>query len=294
MGSVKGFAAACYTNLRVCFVCVQQLSGSLVTPFDCIFFPSFLPRLYSSLPKSRQRVITRFCPTSPTVEATQRFRPAPFTTLTDKNFCRGFPQQTSFNKSKSSDPARKNSQHNSRFVLSTHSSQKPQKFQQLTVRSAWFEAAAHSKQLPTSRKLAPNNTFSSHGITNVDEPAHETTRKSFPDHLDKCKKLLETQCATKNYMGRAFPTCAQQGISTIKQEDRHEHEGKGQRHRIGIHWQLLFRSGGPPLRDDDCSHQDANDRATIRFVSDTIVNRPWQGRQLFQAASQGHVRRLNP
>ena len=67
---------------------------------------------------------------------------------------------------------------------------------------------------------------------------------------------------------------AQQGTSTIKQEDHRKHEGKGQRHRIGICWQLLFRSGGSPRRDDDRSHQDANDRATMRFASDTIVNRP--------------------
>ena len=87
---------------------------------------------------------------------------------------------------------------------------------------------------------------------------------------------------------------AQRGTSTIKQEDHHEHEGKGQRHRIGICGQLLFSSGGPPLWDDDGGHQDKDDRAAIRFASDTIVNRPWQGRQLFQATSRGHVRRLNP
>ena len=80
----------------------------------------------------------------------------------------------------------------------------------------------------------------------------------------------------------------------IKEEDHHEHEGKGQRNRIGICWRLLFRSGGPPPRDDDHSHQDTNDHATMRFAFDTVVNRPWQGRQLFQAASQGHIRRLNP
>ena len=37
-----------------------------------------------------------------------------------------------------------------------------------------------------------------------------------------------------------------------------------------------------------------DDLAQQRFVSDAIVNRPWQGRQLFQAAYRGHVRRLNP
>ena len=96
-GISKSSAAACYTNLRVCFACVQPLSGLLVTPFDCVFFSSFLPKIYNSLPKPRQRVITRFCPTSPTVEATQR----PCTTLLTtsqhnpscQNFCRGSPQQ---------------------------------------------------------------------------------------------------------------------------------------------------------------------------------------------------------
>ena len=135
---------------------------------------------------------------------------------------------------------------------------------------------------------------SSHTVANVDEPAHETTRKSFLDHLDKCKKPLLAQCATKNYLSGAFPTRTQQGTGTIKQEDHHEHEGEGQRHRIGIRWWLLFRLGAPPLWDDDGGHQDKDDRATIRFASDTIVNRPWQGRQLFQAATRGHVRRLNP
>ena len=96
-GINKSSAAACYTDLRVCFTCVQRLSGPLVTPFDCVFFPSFLPKFYSSLPKPRQRVITRFCTTSPTVEATQRPRATLLTTSQHstncQNFCRGSPQQ---------------------------------------------------------------------------------------------------------------------------------------------------------------------------------------------------------
>ena len=87
---------------------------------------------------------------------------------------------------------------------------------------------------------------------------------------------------------------AQQGTGEIKQEDHHERKGKEQWHRKGSRWRLWFRLGDPPLRDDDRSHHDENDRATIRLASDTIVNRPWQGRQLFQAAYRGHVRRLNP
>ena len=80
-GISKSSAAACYTDLRVCLTCVQRLSGHLVTPFDCVFFSLFSPKLYSLLPKSRQRVITRFCPTSPTIEATQRFRSTLLTTF---------------------------------------------------------------------------------------------------------------------------------------------------------------------------------------------------------------------
>ena len=77
-GIGKSSAAACYTDLRVRFGCVWQLSGPLDTPLDCVFFPSFLPQLYRSLPKPRQHVITRSCPTSPTVEATQHSHIAPF------------------------------------------------------------------------------------------------------------------------------------------------------------------------------------------------------------------------
>ena len=39
-GISKGSAAACFTDLRVCFACVQRLFGPLVTPFDCVLFSS--------------------------------------------------------------------------------------------------------------------------------------------------------------------------------------------------------------------------------------------------------------
>ena len=39
-GISKGFAAACYTDLRACSACVRQRFGSLGTPFGCVFFPS--------------------------------------------------------------------------------------------------------------------------------------------------------------------------------------------------------------------------------------------------------------
>ena len=58
-------------------------------------FLRFLPKFYGSLPKPRQRVITRFCPTLRTVEATQRFHTTLLTTFLHstncKNFCRGSP-----------------------------------------------------------------------------------------------------------------------------------------------------------------------------------------------------------
>ena len=87
-------------------------------------------------------------------------------------FLQGFPPATSFNKFTRSDPARENFQHNSHSVLSIRNSQKPQKPQQITVRSSHSEAAAHSKGLPTSRKFAPNNTSSGHRVANVDTSQH--------------------------------------------------------------------------------------------------------------------------
>ena len=66
-----------------------------------------------------------------------------------------------------------------------HKNRKTAKFgtRQSTVRG-------HNTQQTTlnSRTLVPNNMSSSHTVTNVDEPAYKTTRKSFPDHLGKCKK----------------------------------------------------------------------------------------------------------
>ena len=72
--------------------------------------------------------------------------------------------------------------------------------------------------------------FSSHTVTNFDEPAFETTRASFPDRLGECKKPLSTSYATENYLREAFPTRAQQVTGKIEQEDHHECKGKGQQH----------------------------------------------------------------
>ena len=80
-------------------------------PFDHVFFPSFLPKLYSLLPKSQQRVITRFCPTSPSVEATQCSHTTLLTTFctapTAKIFA-GVPPNNRFQQPMSSDPAKEN------------------------------------------------------------------------------------------------------------------------------------------------------------------------------------------
>ena len=86
----------------------------------------------------------------------------------------------------------------------------------------------------------------------------------------------------------------QQVTGKIKQEDRHKRKGKGQQHRQGNRWWFRFRLGGLPPRDDNRGQQEKNDLAQQRFGSDAIVNRPWKGRQLFQAATRGHVRQSNP
>ena len=215
-----------------------------------------------------------------------------------QKFLQGFPPTTSFNKPMSSDPTKENFRTHQplRFCrFAAHQNRRdPNRSQsQFTIRglSTQQRAPNLTRAGPKQHIQRPQSRKRRH------KPAHETTRKSFQITLGKSPWEVQettTQCATKNYLVRAFPTRAQQGTGTIKQEDHHEHEGKGQRHRIGIYCLLLFSFGGPPPRDDDHSHQDTNDRAAMRFASDTIVNRPWQGRQLFQAAYRGHVRRLNP
>ena len=299
-GISKGSAAACYTDLRVCFTCVQRLFGPPRHPFQLcfLFFVSF-PKFYGSLPKAATTCYYTFLPNiaDHKGDATPPHNTAYhiFAQHQLQKFLQGFPP-------------------NNKFQLVHEFISCKRKLLNTTVASFCRRTAHKTAEISTvyrfadhgsrpqitandsqpSRKLARNNTFSIHTVTSVDDPTRETTRKSPPDHLGKCMKPPLAQCATKNYLGRAFPTHAQQGTGTIKQEDHHEHEGKGQRHRIGIYCLLLFSFGGPPPRDDDHSYQDTNDRAAMRFASDTIVNRPWQGRQLFQAAYRGHVRRLNP
>ena len=134
---------------------------------------------------------------------------------------------------------KKTFKHTSRSVLSIRSSPKIAETPTDHNRSSQSEVAAHSKGRPTPRELAPNNTSSGHRVANVDTSQHtKRLAKVFRSPFRSPWEVQETttQCATKNYLVRAFPTRAQQGTGMIKQEDRHEHEGKGQRHRIGICW----------------------------------------------------------
>ena len=76
----------------------KQISSPLVHPFrlrflSFVFSQNFTVRFL----KPQQRVITRFCPTSPTVEATQHSHTTLLTTFLHstncQNFCMGSPQQ---------------------------------------------------------------------------------------------------------------------------------------------------------------------------------------------------------
>ena len=49
---------------------LQQIPSPLVPPSTAFSLVRFYPKLCGSLPKSQLRLTTRFCPTSPTVEAT--------------------------------------------------------------------------------------------------------------------------------------------------------------------------------------------------------------------------------
>ena len=130
----------------------------------------------------------------------------------------------------------------------------------LSTKSPCSRCCRHISTL-NSQKLGPNDMSSNHTVTNFDEPAYETTRTSFPDHLGKCKKPPLAQCATKNHLGEAFPMRAQQGTGEINQEDHHERKSQGQRHRKRNRWRLQFKLRDPPLWDDGRGHHDENDRA---------------------------------
>ena len=101
-GISKGSAAACYTSLQVCFVCIRSnLQAPLLPPSLAFSFFCFHQKLYSPLPKSQQRFTTRFCPTPPTVEAMQRFPHSAVHSILAQlqlpTFLQGFPPTTSSN-----------------------------------------------------------------------------------------------------------------------------------------------------------------------------------------------------
>ena len=110
----------------------------------------------------------------------------------------GFPPPvTGFNLFENSFPVRENFATRNRFVSSTHNSQKLQNCQ---VSHTPIHNLGSRHTANDSRKLVPNNTFSSHTVTNFDEPTYEMTRASFLDHLGECKKSLSTPYAIKNYL----------------------------------------------------------------------------------------------
>ena len=47
------------------------------------------------------------------------------------------------------------------------------------------------------QKLSPDDKFGVCTVSNLDKLTYETTKTSFPNHLNKCKKPVSTQYATK-------------------------------------------------------------------------------------------------
>ena len=113
-GISYGSAAACYTDLQVCFACTQRLFGPPRRPFQLrfLFFVS-LPKFYGSLPKAATTCYYTFLPNiaDRRGDATLSHNTADhiFAQHQLQKFLQGFPPTTSFNESISSDPARENS-----------------------------------------------------------------------------------------------------------------------------------------------------------------------------------------
>ena len=243
----------------------QQLSGSLITPFNSIFFPSFSPKTlrfasqgattpyYAFLPNTADRRGVAPLPT-------QRRSQYPCTAPTAK-ISEGVPPNNKFQQAHKFIPYKSKLLRTTITSFRRHTARKnckTPKFrthqftvrgrsaQQTTLNFAKTCPKQHVQQPQSHRRRRTSTRNESQELSRSPRQVQETT--------------LNVVCNKKNYLGRAFPTRAQQGTSTIKQGDHHEHEGKGQRHCIETRWRLLFRPGGPPLRDDDRSHQDANDR----------------------------------
>ena len=167
------------------------------SPFDCAFFPSSSPKFY------RRSYLGMYIPAQH--RRSRRQRVASHTTqltfslhsIRPRNFCRGSPPVTGFNLFENSFPARENFATRNRFVSSTHNLQKLQNYQ---VSHTPIHNLGSRHTANDSQKLVPNNTSSSHTVTNFDEQTFETTRISFLDHLDECKKPLSTSYAIKNYL----------------------------------------------------------------------------------------------
>ena len=136
-GISKGSTAACYTDLRACFACVRQRFGSLGTLFGCVFFFGFCQNLTVRFLKPQQRVITRFCPTSLTIEATQRSHTTLLTTFLHSTNCKNFAGVPPNNKFQHAHKfrycKRKLSNTPAAPFLSICSSPKPLKPQQITI-----------------------------------------------------------------------------------------------------------------------------------------------------------------
>ena len=174
----------------------------MFSPFDRIFFPPSSPKLFLersyfrlSIPAQHRRSRRR-CVASHT---------APFTlfyTASVQKFLQGFPPETGFNLFEDSFPVRENFATRNHFVSSTHNLQKLQNCQ---VSHTPIDNSGSQHTANDSRKLVPNNTSSSHTVTNFDEQTFETTRISFLDHLDECKKPLSTSYTIKNLPARSVP-----------------------------------------------------------------------------------------
>ena len=139
----------------------------------------------------------------------------PCTTPTVEIFA-GVPQPTRFNQLIRAYPARENfgTQESLRFV----DAQPAKNCRTSKFHTPQFAIRGRDTQQTTlnALKLSPNDKFGVCTVSNLDKLTYETTQTSFPNHLNKCKKLFSPQYATRNHLSEAPPTRAQQGTSTIE------------------------------------------------------------------------------